>query len=310
MLIHTPRSVRDLCQRKALTLLELLIVLVILVALTAIAVQSIEPLADQARYESTQRTLINVDEAMVRLSLTPDRVASYSGFVADLGRLPVPVGADTETQLSELWNQGSLSTFSIVAFDDADLTDEEFIPVAAGWRGPYLSLPPGPSVLRDGFGRSFEIIVDSGSVVNVISSGANGVVDAADVDYDRDLQLPGGAWTTGRYQGSLNVTIRELDGLNDPSILSGETLRVRLYGPVNGVASLLAEVSGTEATADETVSFSQMIFDQAVGSRAIVAYVTTGATAPYTVVRQSTIKQIVVVPGMNPSVQLNLNPTP
>ena len=163
--------------------------------------------------------------------------------------------------------------------------------------------------MRDGFGQAFGVVVNSANgVVNLISAGANGVVDTGDIDYDRDLELPGGAWTPGRYQGSLDVTLKEANGTDDPSVLTGETLRVRLYGPMNGNASILAEAAGAEATSDGTVPFNEMILDQTAGPRVIIGYVTTGASAPYTVVRQTPTKQIVLAPGMNPSVQLNLNP--
>lgn len=300
-----------------LTLIEMVVVLVILAALTGIAVRSIEPIAEQSRYEATQQTLINIDEALVRQTLTPDRVASYSGFVADIGRLPIPRGAAEETQLAELWSQADpvlgwvLPTFDVADFADGDLTGALTIPVAAGWRGPYLLLPPGPNELRDGFGRAFGIVVNGDTeIANVVSAGANGVVAGTDVGYDRDLELPGGLWTDGRYQGSITINLKELNGVDEPNLSTGETLRVRLYGPINGVASVLAEASSAEATIDGAQTFSEMIVDQTIGPRAIVGYVTTGAMAPYTVVRQTAIKQIVLAPGMNPSMQLDLNPAP
>lgn len=299
--------------RNALTLLELLIVLVILAALTGIAVKSLQPVSEQLRYEATQQTLINIDEALVTRSLTPDRVANYSGFVTDMGRLPVAIGSDAETQLSELWSQGGSPTFGIASFDDPDTTDVETIPVAAGWRGPYLLLPPGPNVLRDGYGRAFEVVntaaataASGDEIGNLVSAGANGSIDALDVNYDRDLELPGGIFTTGRYQGSINVSIKESDGVSDPGLSAGETLRVHLYGPLDGAPAVLDEKVGAAAVSAGAVSFDELITDQVVGPRVLVAYVTTGTAPTLTVVRRSAAKQIVLAPGMNPAVQLNL----
>ena len=298
---------RQVC--RGLSLLELVIVLVILAALTGIAVNSLEPIADQSRYEATQQTLINIDEAIVSQSFTPDRVASYSGFVTDIGRLPVAVGSDRETQLSELWSQGSLPAFSITSFDDPDTTDTESIPVAAGWRGPYLMLPPGPNVLRDGYGRAYSIFNTAGttaspgdSIGNLVSAGANGTIDSADTDYNRDLELPGGLWTTGRYQGSLEVVVRDSSGA-DPDIESGETLRVKMYGPVDGEPAVLEEQTVSGPSTDPV---SLTFADHTVGPRVLAVYVTTGATPSQAIVDQSVVKQIVLAPGMNPSVQLNL----
>lgn len=296
--------------RAGLSLLELLIVLVILTALTGIAVQSLEPIAEQARYQATQQTLVNVEEAIVSRTLTPERVASYSGFVADIGRLPLAVGTDPETQLVELWNHNGLPPFSITDFDDADIDNELTIPVAAGWRGPYLLLPPGPSILRDGFGRPFGVVnstdaeaADGDIIANLVSSGANGTINALDEDYDRDLELPGGIWTPARYEGAVTVSVKESDGLTDPALTSGQTLRVRFYGPENGAAALLAE---QDTTGTGTVAFSPLISGEPVGPRVLVAYVTTGTAPSLTVVRQSAPMQIVVAPGMNPTVQLKL----
>ena len=231
--------------RPGLTLIELVVVLAILAVLATVAVRSLEPIAAQARYEATQRTLTNVNDALLLRSFTPDRVASYSGFVADLGRLPIAIGSTSETQLAELWEQGTLPSFSITSFDDPDTLVVETIPVASGWRGPYLVLPPGPSRLRDGFGRAYSIrnasntVASSGDqIANVVSAGANGTIDPTDDEYNRDIELPGGIWTNGRYQGSINVTVKQSDGISDPSLLSGQSLRLRLYGPENGVSSL------------------------------------------------------------------------
>ena len=82
-------------KRDGLTLLELLIVLVILAALTGIAVQQLEPLADQSRYEATQQTLENVEEAILSRDIINGQVR-YSGFVADIGRLPQVAAVDTD----------------------------------------------------------------------------------------------------------------------------------------------------------------------------------------------------------------------
>ncbi len=300
---------RDLQTRRGVTLLELVIVLVILAALAGIAVTALEPLADQARYEASQKTLINIDEAILSQSFTPDRVANYSGFVADMGRLPQAVGGDAETQLSELWSQGALPPFSISNFDDPDTTDVESILVAAGWRGPYLNLPPGRNSMRDGYGQAFDIrntaditASDGETIGNLVSGGANGSIDPLDVDYDRDMELPGGLWTDGRYQGTLEVIVKDSSG-NDPNITAGQTLRIKMYGSDDGLAGIVGEQTLAGASSGPVVlTFS----DQTVGPRVLAVYVTTGASPSQSVVGQSAAKQIVLTPGMNPSVTLNL----
>src|SRR5437763_3727153 len=88
-----------------LTLVELLVVLVILAILTTIAVQSTEKVVEQARYEATQRTLQNIQNAILSPpnQRTPDGSLLITGFVADMGRLPQPV-ADGGDPLRELWD--------------------------------------------------------------------------------------------------------------------------------------------------------------------------------------------------------------
>ncbi|MEZ6106268.1 MAG: type II secretion system protein [Pirellulaceae bacterium] len=91
--------------RRGLTLLELLIVIVILAVLATVAVRSLTPLADQARYETTMRTMENVRSAVVGNSDTRQVNATpmVSGFIADMGRRPVTRGTDAAAWLSELW---------------------------------------------------------------------------------------------------------------------------------------------------------------------------------------------------------------
>src|SRR5580704_13949574 len=97
--------------RRGLTLVELLVVLVILVILATVAIQSTENLVAQARYESTQRTLDNIQNAVLgpRSQMDSDGTRAVTGFVADMGRLPVAVAGTNpstglpEMQPSELW---------------------------------------------------------------------------------------------------------------------------------------------------------------------------------------------------------------
>ena len=66
--------------RRGLTLLELVVVLGILAMLSTIAVRSLEPIADQARYEATQRVLNDLRFAAVgdnSQSTTSGRPASW-----------------------------------------------------------------------------------------------------------------------------------------------------------------------------------------------------------------------------------------
>src|SRR5439155_11783854 len=91
--------------RRGLTLVEMVVVLLILSLLTVAAVQSLSPVADQARYEATSHTLTQLNESMLGADglRQSDGTPLVSGFVADVGRVPILQGADAETQLRELW---------------------------------------------------------------------------------------------------------------------------------------------------------------------------------------------------------------
>ena len=127
----------------------------ILVILTTIAVQATGNLADQARFDATQRTLQNIQNAIVGPAgqREPDGTPLITGFVADIGRLPVAtVDATGALTLNELWsNPNSLPTFTSFA------TSDSYVTVYAGWRGPYLQLPPGSTQLTDGWGNPLSI---------------------------------------------------------------------------------------------------------------------------------------------------------
>ena len=296
--------------RSGLTLLELVIVMVILAALTGIAVRAIEPVADQARYEQTLKSFEQIEQAYLLRTLGADSTVSYQGFIADIGRLPIAVGTDPQTQLSEFWAQGALPAFSVSDFDDPDTSATEAIPVAAGWRGPYLNLPPGPAVLRDGFGNDLTFFTQTGAVAvagdpiaGMTSAGANNQLNDLDIDYDRDVTLPGGLWLPGRYEGTLPVSIKDSTGA-DPTLNAGETLSVRLYGPVDGVPS---RISSDLVAAGVTGEFDINLADVPCGPRVLWVAVTTGSAPNESVVRQSTYKQIMVSPGMNATITMKIN---
>ena len=73
---------------KGLTLIELVVVLAILAVLAGVAVRSLEPIADQSRYEATLKTLESVKNAIVEDRIQSNGTRHVSGFVSDVGRLP------------------------------------------------------------------------------------------------------------------------------------------------------------------------------------------------------------------------------
>jgi hypothetical protein len=146
--------------RMGLTLAEMLIVLLILSVLTLVAVQSMQPMAEQARYEATRTTLDRTEEAIMGPEgmRQTDGTPILSGFVADVGRLPMLLpDAPPGFELAELWNPASLLATSFpygVRAGPANFDGEDFrlIRIPCGWRGPYLQ-PTAGLGLRDGWGK-------------------------------------------------------------------------------------------------------------------------------------------------------------
>src|SRR5690606_3339949 len=115
-------------KRSGLTLLELLVVLGILAVLSTIAVTSLDPIADQSRFEATQRLLDSVRLATVGdpalRQIQGQRI--ITGYDADTGILPSDV-TDLVTQ------PVGLVAHSVVTFDsDRDSIDD--VTLSSGWR--------------------------------------------------------------------------------------------------------------------------------------------------------------------------------
>lgn len=153
---------------KGLTLIEMVVVLAILAVLAGVAVRSLEPIADQTRYEGTQKTLEALRNAVVDDRLQSSGVRQVSGFVADVGLLPETtamliddVGASEFTSVSPAI---SLSSFSFsdrvgpaAASPPANPTNVDCSGVAlrCGWRGPYVTATNPANAIADGWGRPF-----------------------------------------------------------------------------------------------------------------------------------------------------------
>ena len=161
---------RTATARRGFTLLELVVVMAILVILAGVAIRSMEGLDQQARFEATQRCMQDINDAVVATGRDADGSSALNGFVADLGRLPRAVGPDPAAQLAELWsNPRNLAPFAIRPAP----SDSEVL-VASGWRGNYLRLGVGKSVLQDGWGRAFDLLKADG--VTPVSDGDDIVV--------------------------------------------------------------------------------------------------------------------------------------
>jgi prepilin-type N-terminal cleavage/methylation domain-containing protein len=153
----------SLFDRKGLTLIELVVVLAILAVLATVAVRSLEPIADQARYETTLQTLEAVANAIVEDRRQSSGARNVSGFVADIGRLPETLDMVIDESGATTFGAGSVSLASYpfgdrngpAATDANNPTniDCSMVALRCGWRGPYLNVSNTAAGVIDGWGR-------------------------------------------------------------------------------------------------------------------------------------------------------------
>lgn len=262
--------------RHGLTLVELLVVLTILVILTTIAVTVVDQFSEQARYEVTQRTLHNIQEAILGPANQREQDGNLliTGFVADMGRLPGPVAAGGDP-LRELWDSSVIPPTSMYGVQAVtlDLLLNAGTPVTVtmpcGWRGPYLRLGMGSNGrLLDGWGNPFDALYQENSVlapavpgqpVNVVRSrGSDYQVDTGPIvpgatSYTRDLYAPDQSYQTTsdgtlmlptplasfseRILGSVPVVVRTYNANGQQDDPKGDDGTVRIV--------LFAPVNGT-----------------------------------------------------------------
>jgi prepilin-type N-terminal cleavage/methylation domain-containing protein len=96
-----------------------LIEVIIVIAILAILAGAMAPLAIRALESSREDQTLKRQQAIYR-AILGDASAPGSGFLSDIGRLPI-------ASLTELATQGALPSYGISASG-----------VGAGWRGPYI----------------------------------------------------------------------------------------------------------------------------------------------------------------------------
>lgn len=206
---------------RGLTLLELVVVLGILAALSTVAVRSLEPMADQARYQQSQNLLNELRMAVVGESYLTASDSSTTGFVSDTGTLPGNVQHLLQRPVS-------LIDRTLHAFDsDRDTIVD--VQLTSGWNGPYLQLGAGQSDVVDGWGTEFTFLPGIGSL-NITSLGSDGDSTLPEDGYREDLSV---SVQSTDYLGTLVLRLFAIDNQNgsrvDPSPTGSQQLGVLLY---------------------------------------------------------------------------------
>ena len=243
--------------RQALTLLELVVVLGILAVLSTVAVRSLEPIADQARYELTQTVLSDVRLATVSAN------SRESSFVGDTGAFP--------SDVDELLGRPvSLVAHSIQSFDsDRDTVND--VTLSSGWKGPYLHLGVGLSEVLDGWGAVPTLVANSGDL-EIISLGSDGDSLSPENGFRADLTA---TILAREYLGDITFRLFAIDGANgsrvDPNPTGTEQLGVLFYG-VNATGGTDGSIAEQMLVVPNSGTFEHRrlnTFCRAVAARAI-----------------------------------------
>ena len=231
--------------RCGLTLLELIVALGVLAVLSTMAVRSLDPLADQARYEATQRLLSDLRTAAVGDPTLKqvDGQRVISGFLADTGSTPSNL-ADFTSKPPGLVDYGPHSF-------DSDRDSVNDVTISSGWQGPYIQLGVGQSSIVDGWGHAPLIVHGSGEF-EFKSLGADNDSAAPENGYLADVSVTIRATD---YTASVVFRLFAIDGTTgtriDPAPTGLEQLGVLLYringsgGTTGAIEEVLLPVAAT-----------------------------------------------------------------
>ncbi|HAC91402.1 MAG TPA: hypothetical protein DCF63_12350 [Planctomycetaceae bacterium] len=204
-----------------LTLLELVVVLGILAALSTVAIRSLEPVADQARYQQSQKLLDELRNAVVGESNLSASNVSAMGFVADTGALPANAHQLLQRPVSLI--DRTLHVF------DSDRDTVQDVQLVGGWNGPYLQFGAGRNDVVDGWGRAPTFLSGLGSL-EMLSLGSDGDSTSPEDGYREDIIV---SVQSTDYMGTLVLRLFAIDGLNgsrvDPSPTGSQQLGVLCY---------------------------------------------------------------------------------
>lgn len=234
------------------SLLELVLVLFLMGTVMLTSLFLVDGADDQARYEETKNKLAMIKHAIVGdANRTLNGEPEITGFVADMGRLPVCIRELVDGKCVDsdpappLWVLNNASG------------------LWAGWRGPYLNTSVGND-FRDGWGNkntdaveddsNFGWDFDDTSVsgeLTIKSLGKDGALGATIEDYTADLDI-----RINKHDYVLNLVSWDTLYLRFNKVtdaiktIAKESLRLKLNAINDGVVNTMAV---TTPTADPVV---------------------------------------------------------
>ena len=253
--------------RAAFTLLEMAIVLAILALVTHIAV--VRLVDDTYKPRLARRQLDDIHAAICGKpgALDPAGQPTWTGFVADMGRLPVAV-RDREggpLTLVELWQSPDTEEIAfrprcavaenLVNPDGTSAAPTDADPdvyVMGGWRGPYLRLPSGRTTLLDPWGNEYANGADA-SLAHLINAEGTAAHEGLEVhavvgfgsdgapDWDKHTEAARDMTITNNVATSLTVmpffTVSVTNETGSATFTQDDEERptvLRVYGPYGG----------------------------------------------------------------------------
>lgn len=210
------------------TLLEMVLVVGILSALALSAMSFVDNRDDQARFELSQRRLLDIRYASIGAEGRTDSFVP-DGFVADNGQLPATIDALLSSKPAG-WEDHGLKTPVFDAIPDAStglnndasdtLIDTSAAKLVKGWRSDYLLAPPGAmGVFRDGWGtpgaapnHGWGVDSSLANSISITSLGKDGVAGGTDYAADMTSAIESAHWSS--VVASLKVRVVNRVGID------------------------------------------------------------------------------------------------
>jgi prepilin-type N-terminal cleavage/methylation domain-containing protein len=216
------------------TLVELLLVLLLLSSLALVTTLIVDNADEQMRFEQTRTRLEMIRRAIVGdISRTLNGQPEISGFVADMGRLPVNIQELITPPTSEdaMWD----ITYFDIALSGVTPPSYSAGTLYGGWRGPYLDVMPesnsGQRVFTDGWGNTDLSGVTAGNDGWLFTPEVSGVtIGVAVQSYGADGQ-PGEEDEDNPYHRDYPADGVKLVGVSDWAVdLTGQAASIKLHG--------------------------------------------------------------------------------
>jgi prepilin-type N-terminal cleavage/methylation domain-containing protein len=283
--------------RSGFSLLEMLVVLAILSALTMVAVQSLGPVEQQARYETTKRTLEAIKGGLISVN-QDGGTASVSGFIADTRLLPDLTSAN-----------GFYSNF-VSPISGSAMFSFNGQSTIYQWQGPYAQANVTSTQFVDAWGRplALEIQDASGTTIPAFTQLTDRLV-ISNISPTTTSQQFVSTTIAGNMLSAkqLSVNLYGLDltgnrisltGPNSPLVsLPQVTLDGGLVTTITGTVSAV----GTDCTA-QISPLTGTVPKFLVGNCILAVTTTLSDTTHYEA--YSPVRQIMMLPGTSPVVDV------